>query len=232
MSRKRIVILGGGTGGTLIANRLRRRFDADEAEIHVVDRDGRHVYQPGLLFVPFGLTGIEEIVRPRRRQLRNGIVFHEAEIDSGSVECVVGRVRSGAPGLRRDDAVPGSLRARHRQASDEGGGSDLGPQPDTRSGRASSAKPTRRTARMCVTPTTLSSHSPITRWHKPTTPSDSRLLACASVLNARVQEASRRGRTKVARPCKRRRGAATNETRDAAPLRGNPHGSTPSSRSW
>ena len=79
MSRKRIVILGGGTGGTLIANRLRRRFDADEAEIHVVDRDGRHVYQPGLLFVPFGLTGIEEIVRPRRRQLRNGIVFHEAE---------------------------------------------------------------------------------------------------------------------------------------------------------
>ncbi len=86
MSRKRIVILGGGTGGTLMANRLRRRFDADEAEIHVVDRDDRHVYQPGLLFVPFGLTRIEEIVRPRRRQLRGGIVFHEAEIDSVSVE--------------------------------------------------------------------------------------------------------------------------------------------------
>ena len=33
MSRKQIVILGGGTGGTLTANRLRRRFDADEAEI-------------------------------------------------------------------------------------------------------------------------------------------------------------------------------------------------------
>jgi hypothetical protein len=42
--------------------------------------------------------------------------------------------------------------------------------------------PTRRTARMCVTPTTLSSHSPITRWHKPTTPIDSKSLACASVL--------------------------------------------------
>src|SRR5438105_11829107 len=64
----------------MTANRLRRRFDLDEAEIHVVDRDDRHVYQPGLLFVPFGLAQLEEIVRPRRRQLRSGIVFHEAEI--------------------------------------------------------------------------------------------------------------------------------------------------------
>ena len=86
MSKKRIVILGGGTGGTLIANRLGRRFDADEAAIHVVDRDNRHVYQPGLLFVPFGLTRVDEIVRPRRRQLRSGIVFHEAEIDSVSLD--------------------------------------------------------------------------------------------------------------------------------------------------
>lgn len=71
MSRKQIVILGGGTGGTMTANRLRRRFDPDEAEIHVVDRDDRHVYQPGLLFVPFGLTQVDEILRPRRRQLRS-----------------------------------------------------------------------------------------------------------------------------------------------------------------
>jgi NADH dehydrogenase FAD-containing subunit len=45
VSRKQIVILGGGTGGTMTANRLRRRFESDEAEIHVVDRDDRHVYQ-------------------------------------------------------------------------------------------------------------------------------------------------------------------------------------------
>jgi sulfide:quinone oxidoreductase len=86
VSRKQIVILGGGTGGTMTANRLRRRFDADEADIHVVDRDDRHVYQPGLLFVPFGLTQIDEIVRPRRRQLRSGIVFHETEVDSVAIE--------------------------------------------------------------------------------------------------------------------------------------------------
>ena len=82
MTRKQIVILGGGTGGTMAANRLRRRFHTDEAEIHVVDRDDRHVYQPGLLFVPFGLAHVEEVVRPRRRQLRDGVVFHEREVDS------------------------------------------------------------------------------------------------------------------------------------------------------
>jgi sulfide:quinone oxidoreductase len=80
MSRKHVVILGGGTGGTMVANRLRRRFDVDELEIHVVDRDDRHVYQPGLLFVPFGLARLDEIVRPRRRQLHGGIAFHENEV--------------------------------------------------------------------------------------------------------------------------------------------------------
>ena len=80
MSARTIVVLGGGTGGTMVANRLRRRFGPDEVEIHVVDRDDAHVYQPGLLFVPFGLAEPAEIVRPRRRQLRNGIVFHEREV--------------------------------------------------------------------------------------------------------------------------------------------------------
>ncbi len=86
MGRKQIVILGGGTGGTMTANRLRCRFDSDEAEIHVVDRDDRHVYQPGLLFVPFGLAQVEEIVRPRRRQFHNGVMFHENEVESVALD--------------------------------------------------------------------------------------------------------------------------------------------------
>ncbi|HSP73348.1 MAG TPA: FAD/NAD(P)-binding oxidoreductase [Gaiellaceae bacterium] len=84
--RKQIVILGGGTGGTIAANRLRRRYSEDEADIHVVDRDDRHVYQPGLLFVPFGLTSVEKIVRPRGRQLRSGVAFHQAEVESVALE--------------------------------------------------------------------------------------------------------------------------------------------------
>ena len=77
----RIVILGGGTGGTLTANRLRRLYLETEAEIMVVDQDDRHVYQPGLLFVPFGLAKLEEIVRPRGRQLHRGISYINSAID-------------------------------------------------------------------------------------------------------------------------------------------------------
>ncbi len=84
--RKQIVVLGGGTGGTITANRLRKRFSEDDAEIHVVDRDDRHVYQPGLLFVPFGLANPEEIVRPRRRQLHRGIQFHENDVDAVALD--------------------------------------------------------------------------------------------------------------------------------------------------
>jgi len=86
MSPRRIVVLGAGTGGTMIANRLRRRLSPEEAEIHVVDRDDAHVYQPGLLFLPFGLAHLDEIVRPRRRQLRRGVEFHEREIEAVSLE--------------------------------------------------------------------------------------------------------------------------------------------------
>ncbi|MGZ8752447.1 MAG: type III sulfide quinone reductase, selenoprotein subtype [Acidimicrobiia bacterium] len=82
----RIVVLGAGTGGTLIANRLRRRFADDRATITVVDQNDRHVYQPGLLFVPFGLVGPDEIVKPRHEQLHDGIVFHQSGVDSVRID--------------------------------------------------------------------------------------------------------------------------------------------------
>lgn len=76
----RIVILGGGTAGTMIANRLFREL-GEQARIVVIDRDNRHVYQPGLLFVPFGLAEPDELFRPRDLQLHEGIEFILAEID-------------------------------------------------------------------------------------------------------------------------------------------------------
>ncbi|HZS13918.1 MAG TPA: FAD/NAD(P)-binding oxidoreductase [Candidatus Dormibacteraeota bacterium] len=77
---RRIVVLGAGTGGTLAANRLRRMLPGS-VDITVVDQDDVHVYQPGLLFVPFGLAHAEDLVRPRRRQLHDGIDFREVGID-------------------------------------------------------------------------------------------------------------------------------------------------------
>ncbi|HMD56393.1 MAG TPA: FAD/NAD(P)-binding oxidoreductase [Solirubrobacteraceae bacterium] len=81
----RIVILGGGTGGTLVANRL-QRLCGDEASVTVIDRDDLHVYQPGLLFVPFGLAEPSELVRSRRAQLRHGVGFRLAKVDRVDVE--------------------------------------------------------------------------------------------------------------------------------------------------
>jgi sulfide:quinone oxidoreductase len=92
----RIVILGGGTGGTLTANRLRRLYGAEQAEIVVVDQDDRHVYQPGLLFVPFGLTHAEDIVRPRKRQLHAGIGFVESDIDHVDIQASEVHLTTGA----------------------------------------------------------------------------------------------------------------------------------------
>ena len=92
---KRIVILGGGTGGTLMANRLRKLYALDAVEIAVVDRDDRHIYQPGLLFVPFGLASVDEIVRPRARQLHKGISFHETGIDHVELEADIVHLEDG-----------------------------------------------------------------------------------------------------------------------------------------
>ena len=81
-----VVVLGAGTGGTLIANRLRRRYRDEQMAITVVDQDDRHVYQPGLLFVPFGLLEADEIVKPRHEQLHRGIVFRQSGVDSVRIE--------------------------------------------------------------------------------------------------------------------------------------------------
>ena len=80
-----VVVLGGGTGGTIAANRLRRAL-GDDAVITVVDRDDDHVYQPGLLFLPFGMASAEDLVRPRARQLRDGVRFTDVGVDRVDVD--------------------------------------------------------------------------------------------------------------------------------------------------
>jgi sulfide:quinone oxidoreductase len=78
---KHVLILGGGTGGTITANRLRRMLPSS-IDITVIDSSDTHVYQPGLLFVPFGLADADELMRPLDRQLHRGIEYIRATVDT------------------------------------------------------------------------------------------------------------------------------------------------------
>ena len=77
---KRIVILGAGTAGTMMANRLVRLLP-DGWQVVLLDRDDTHVYQPGLLFLPFGAYREAELVRPRTQLVDRRVVLRLADID-------------------------------------------------------------------------------------------------------------------------------------------------------
>jgi sulfide:quinone oxidoreductase len=89
---KRLLILGAGTAGTMVANRLRRRLPDGEWAITIVDQDPDHHYQPGYLLIPFGVYDPSMVVRPRKRFLPRGVNTIVGEIDL--VEPEMNRVRT------------------------------------------------------------------------------------------------------------------------------------------
>src|SRR4030042_329216 len=78
---KRLVILGAGTGGTIMANLLRKRLRRAEWAITIIDRDNEHYYQPGFLFIPFGFYTAKDIVKPRSKFMPRGVEFIVSEVD-------------------------------------------------------------------------------------------------------------------------------------------------------
>ncbi len=78
---KRLLILGAGTAGTMVANKLSHHLDREEWKITIVDQNEIHHYQPGYLFVPFGIYGQNDITKPRRDYLPTGVEFIVSEIE-------------------------------------------------------------------------------------------------------------------------------------------------------
>jgi len=71
---KHLVILGAGTAGTIVANKMARETDADWT-ITVVDPADTHLYQPGLLFLPFGARDEDRMLRPRAATLDRRVAW-------------------------------------------------------------------------------------------------------------------------------------------------------------
>jgi sulfide:quinone oxidoreductase len=68
-----LLILGAGTGGTMLANRMATVFDPVEWQIIVVDREQTHCYQPGLLFVPFDMANPADLIKPEKQLLHHNV---------------------------------------------------------------------------------------------------------------------------------------------------------------
>ena len=95
--KKNILILGAGTAGALVANTLVRKLDLSQWEITVVDRASEHVYQPGLLFLPFRLYGYEhreDVARPIESPLPASARFVNAEVEA--IDTTARRVQTSA----------------------------------------------------------------------------------------------------------------------------------------
>ncbi len=72
---KKLVILGSGTGGTIVANKMRKLLPESKWEITVIDQDWVHHYQPGWLFIPFGIYTKEDCVKPKTKYIPQGVHF-------------------------------------------------------------------------------------------------------------------------------------------------------------
>jgi sulfide:quinone oxidoreductase len=78
---KRLLILGAGTAGTMVANKLRPRLALDEWDITIVDQEATHYYQPGFLFIPFGTYQPSDVVKPKADFIPAGVNEIRAAIE-------------------------------------------------------------------------------------------------------------------------------------------------------
>lgn len=122
MTGQTIVILGGGVGGLVAANELRRLL-SPQHRVVLVEKDLRHTFAPSFLWVMVGNRRPEQIARDLRTLARRGVEVVEAEI--AGLDLAGGRVETTRGPVSYDylvvalgaelvpDAVPGLAEAAH-----------------------------------------------------------------------------------------------------------------------
>ena len=129
MAHRMVLVLGGGVGGLVTANALRRRLDPADRVV-VIERERRHLLQPSLLWLMVGRRRRDQIERPLRELLAPGVELLEAEVRSidpaaRSIETSAGALAGDALvvalGAEPDrDALPGFREAAFDIFSSEG----------------------------------------------------------------------------------------------------------------
>jgi sulfide:quinone oxidoreductase len=70
---KQLLILGAGTAGTMMLNKMHAALDSNEWNITIVDQYETHYYQPGFLFIPFGIYSKKDVIKPKRNFFPSGV---------------------------------------------------------------------------------------------------------------------------------------------------------------
>lgn len=78
---KKLLVLGGGTAGTMVVNKLRNKLPKNLWEITVIDQGQKHIYQPGLLLLPFGTYKPAQLIKKRQSFFPRDVDFIQAEIE-------------------------------------------------------------------------------------------------------------------------------------------------------
>jgi len=78
---KVFLILGAGTAGTMIARKMVQKLNPREWKVIVVDKDDDHFYQPGYLFLPFGIYQPKDVVKPKHKFIPGNVEFILSEIE-------------------------------------------------------------------------------------------------------------------------------------------------------
>lgn len=88
---KKIVIIGSGTSGTTMCNKLRKALSLNEWHITIIDKSKTHYYQPGFLFIPFGIYKQKEVERPKSHFFPKGVevIFNDVELIDGANNKVI-----------------------------------------------------------------------------------------------------------------------------------------------
>jgi sulfide:quinone oxidoreductase len=127
---KRLLVLGAGTAGTMVVNKLRPRLPKDEWSVTIVDQTKVHRYQPGYLFIPFGVYTPEEVTKPVSGLLADGVDLVAGEIDRVDPEASTVYLVDGtelaydqlviATGVTpRPDQIPGTMEGEWRKSVHE-----------------------------------------------------------------------------------------------------------------